>query len=71
MMLAEQRAHLTDLLLQLMEQRDIRAKEIAKRMVCSIVVYPLFDVKCCEIPNDACTLLSQNLIGYSTLFQEY
>ena len=46
MMLAEQRAHLTDLLLQLMEQRDIRAKEIAKRMVCSIVVYLLFDVKC-------------------------
>ena len=48
MMLAEQRAHLTDLLLQLMEQRDIRAKEIAKRMVCSIVVYLLFDAKCCE-----------------------
>ena len=41
MMLAEQRAHLTDLLLQLMEQRDIRAKEIAKRMVCVYVYCPL------------------------------
>jgi len=32
-MLAEQREHLTKLLLELMEQRDLRAKEIARRMV--------------------------------------
>ncbi|KAF6022070.1 LRSAM1 [Bugula neritina] len=32
-MLAEQREHLTKLLLELMEQRDLRAKEIARRMM--------------------------------------
>ena len=38
-MLKNQREHLTELLLKLMEQRDLRAKEIARRMVSLLYVY--------------------------------